>query len=263
MHAAWGNGYEELWRVAKNNEYVSGFFMWTGFDYLGEPTPYGWPSRSSFFGIIDLAGLPKDSYYMFQSELTNNTVLHVFPHWNWKDGQDIDVWAYYNNADEVELFVNGVSQGRKSKPENVFHVVWNLKFKAGSIRAVSYKNNVEVLSKVINTAGDAAKIVLIPDRKELNADGVDISFITVEIRDEKDNLCPNATNLIKFSVEGPGFIAGTDNGDENNHISLKTPERNAFFGKAVVGVQNNGSAGKVVLTAKSDKLPDAVVEINI
>jgi beta-galactosidase len=118
MHARWGNSYEELWEVAENSDYVSGFFMWTEFDYLSEPTPYTWPSRSSYYRIIDLAGLPKDVYYIFQSELTNKTVLHIFPHWTLlKDGQHIDVWADYNNADEIELFLNIVSQGRKSKPK--------------------------------------------------------------------------------------------------------------------------------------------------
>jgi beta-galactosidase len=206
--------------------------------------------------------MPKDVYYMYQAELTNKTVLHAFPHWNWIENQTIDVWVYYNNADEVELFLNGASQGKKSKPEDTFHVVWTLTFTKGSIRAVSLKGGVEVASQEIHTAGDPAKIVLIPDRSELKADGTDLSFITVEIRDKEDILCPNATNLVSFSVEGPGFIAGTDNGDENNLISLKTPERNAFFGKAIVAVQNNGKAGKITLTAKSANLPDVVSELN-
>jgi beta-galactosidase len=261
MHAGWGSSYQELFQMFNECQFLGAFFIWTGFDYLGEPTPYGWPSRSSVFGIIDLAGMPKDIYYMFQAELTNATVLHVFPHWNWIENQTIDVWAYYNNADEVELFVNGVSQGKKSKPEGVYHVMWNVTFAPGSIRAVSRKGGVEVASKEIHTAGDPAKIVLIPDRDKLKGDGVDLSYITVEIRDKDDNLCPNATNLISFTVEGAGFIAGTDNGDENNSISLKTPERNAFFGKAMVAIQNNGKSGRITLRAKSANLPDVVAEL--
>lgn len=263
MHAAWGNTYEEVWREVKTHSYISGFFVWTGFDYMGEPTPFEWPSRSSFFGIIDLAGIPKDAYYMFQSELTNKTVLHVFPHWNWANNQNIDIWVYYNNADQVELYLNGRSQGTKSKASNVFHVVYNLVFTSGTIRVVSRKGGVEVASQEINTAGDPAKIVLVPDRTSLTADGSDLSFITVELRDADGNLAPNATNLIKFSVSGPGFIAGTDNGDPNNSISLKTPERNAFYGKAVVAVQNNGTAGKITLTATSSNLPNATLDINV
>jgi beta-galactosidase len=263
MHASWGSGYEEVWREVVSHPHYSGLFIWTGFDYLGEPTPYGWPSRSSYFGIIDLAGMPKDIYYMFQAEWTNKTVLHMFPHWNWNTSQDIDIWVYYNNADEVELFVNGVSQGSKSKASNTFHVMWRVKFAQGSIRAVSRKSGVEVASQETFTAGDPAKVVLIPDRTTLKADGTDLSYVTIEIRDEDDNLCPNATNLVTFSVEGVGFIAGTDNGNPNSAISLKTPERNAYYGKAMVAVQNNGTTGKITLTAKSNSLPNAVVEIQV
>ena len=110
--APWGSTHEETWKILKKHDFLSGCYIWTGFDYLGEPTPYGWPSRSSYFGIVDLAGFPKDAYYMYQSECTNKPVLHIFPHWNWKVGQDIDIWAY-TNCTEVELFVNGESQGVK------------------------------------------------------------------------------------------------------------------------------------------------------
>ena len=110
-HVPWGNSHEGTMRHVKNNDFISGQYVWTGFDYLGEPTPYGWPARSSYFGIVDLAGFPKDVYYLYQSEWhPEKKVLHLFPHWNWTPGQDIDMWAYYNNADEVELFVNGESQ---------------------------------------------------------------------------------------------------------------------------------------------------------
>ena len=115
--------HEDTWNVVKNNDFISGMFIWSGFDYLGEPIPYPWPARSSYLGIIDLAGFPKDVYYLYQSEWTDKTMLHIFPHWNWEEGQDIDVWAYYNNADEIELFLNGKSLGTCKKEEGKFHVI--------------------------------------------------------------------------------------------------------------------------------------------
>ena len=148
MHASWSSTHEETWDVVKHTPYVGGQFIWTGFDYIGEPTPYGFPARSSYFGIIDLAGFPKDSYYMYQSEWTSAPMLHLFPHWNWLPGQTIDMWAYYNQADEVELFVNGKSQGirRKSTQKEPsllcteYHVGWRVKFEPGEVKAVSRKD---------------------------------------------------------------------------------------------------------------------------
>lgn len=238
-------------------------FIWTGFDYLGEPTPYWWPSRSSFFGIVDLAGIPKDIYYMYQSEWTDTPVLHLFPHWNWKKGETVDVWAYYNQADEVELFLNGESLGVKSKPDDAFHVCWRVPFTPGTLKAVSRRDGKEVLTREIRTAGEPARIMLIPDRSALHADGTDLSFVTVEIQDKDGNLVPDADNLLRFTVEGDGFIAGTDNGDQNDPVSLKKPERHAFYGKAMAVVQNTGKAGTIRLKATAEGLPDAIVEIKV
>jgi beta-galactosidase len=131
VSAPWGSTHEETWKVVKKDPMLSGMYIWTGFDYLGEPTPYSWPSRSSYFGVIDLAGFPKDVYYMYQSEWTNKTVLHIFPHWNWEAGKTVDVWAYYNNADEVELYLNGKSVGIKKKTGDDLHVMWRLEIRAG------------------------------------------------------------------------------------------------------------------------------------
>ena len=262
-HVPWGSTHEVTWREVKRLPYVSGMFIWTGFDYLGEPTPYWWPSRSSFFGIVDLAGIPKDVYYMYQSEWTDTPVLHLFPHWNWKEGEPVDVWAYYNQADEVELFLNGQSLGAKSKPDDVFHVCWRVPFMPGTLKAVSRKNGKEVLTCEIHTAGEPARIVLLPDRSALHADGTDLSFVTVEIQDKDGNLVPDANNLIRFTVEGDGFIAGTDNGDQNDPVSLKKPERHAFYGKAMAVVQNTGKAGSIRLKATAEGLPDAMVEIRV
>ena len=228
-HVPWGSTHEETWKEVKRLPHVAGLFVWTGFDYLGEPTPFWWPSRSSYFGIIDLAGFPKDIYYMYQSEWTDKDVLHIFPHWNWKEGEEVDVWAYYNNADEVELFLNGQSLGSRKKEENVFHVSWRVPFSPGTLKAVSRKNGKEVLTREIRTAGKAASISLTADRNKISADGKDLSFITVEVTDKDGNLVPDAENLISFGVEGPAFIAGVDNGSQTSHESFKAPERKAFY----------------------------------
>lgn len=261
-HVPWGTTHEESWRLVKNNDHISGIYVWTGFDYLGEPTPFWWPSRSSYFGIVDLAGIPKDVYYMYQSEWTDKNVLHIFPHWNWQEGQNVDVWAYYNNADEVELFLNGKSLGKKSKSKDVFHVVWRVPFTKGTLKAVSYKNGKEVLTKEIKTAGKPATIKLTADRSKIKANGKDLSFVTIEAVDENGIPVPTADNLMDFSVSGDGFITGTDNGDPTDSVSLKKPQRKLFNGKAVVIIQSGKKPGKITLTVKTEKLKSATLDIS-
>lgn len=219
--APWGSHHENTLRLVSENDFISGQYIWTGFDYIGEPTPYGWPAHSSYFGIVDLAGFPKDIYYMYQSQWTDKDVLHLFPHWNWEEGQEIDLWAYFNHADEVELFINGRSQGVKTMPEDKYHVVWRVKYEPGTIKAVSRKDGKVVVEKEIHTAGEPAQIRLSADRTEIQADGADLSFITVEIVDKDGNLCPNADNLVNFDVQGAAFIAGVDNGNQNPWKVLK------------------------------------------
>ncbi|MDR0995413.1 MAG: DUF4982 domain-containing protein [Tannerella sp.] len=260
-HVPWGSTHEATWREVKRLPYISGMFIWTGFDYLGEPTPYGWPSRSSFFGIVDLAGFPKDVYYMYQSEWTDKPVLHLFPDWNWNKGDTVDVWAYYNHADAVELFLNGKSLGQRQKSDSVFHVCWRVPYQPGTLKAVSLKDGKEVLEQEIHTAGPAAKMVLTADRHSLKTDGTDMAFVSVQIEDKDGNPVPHADNLIKFSVEGPGYIAGTDNGCENDSTSLKRPERHAYNGKALAVVGSKGQSGLIRLKATSEGLPDETVEI--
>ena len=173
MHASWSSTHEETWDVVKHNDFVGGQFIWTGFDYIGEPTPYAYPARSSYFGIIDLAGLPKDSYYMYQSEWTKKPVLHLFPHWNWLPGQQIDMWCYYNQADEVELFINGKSQGIRKKKvhgegnegaafdrSTEYHVMWRVTFEPGEVKVVARKQGREISSQTIKTAGPPHHLVL-------------------------------------------------------------------------------------------------------
>ncbi|MBP7151639.1 MAG: DUF4982 domain-containing protein [Paludibacteraceae bacterium] len=260
-HVPWGSTHEETWKIIKKYDFISGQFIWTGFDYLGEPTPYSWPSRSSYFGIIDLAGFPKDVYYMYQSEWTDKDVLHIFPHWNWQKGETVDVWAYYNHADEVELYLNGRSLGKRSKQGDDLHVMWRVKYEPGTLKAVSRKNGKEVLTKEISTAGNPVKIRLTPDRNIITANGKDLSFVTVELVDKNDNAYPLANQLVKFSINGIGIIAGTDNGDENDSTSLKKPERHLFFGKCLAIVQSSKKPGKITLKASVEGLPDAEIII--
>ena len=254
MHASWSSTHEETWDVVKHNDFVGGQFIWTGFDYIGEPTPYGFPARSSYFGLIDLAGFPKDTYYMYQSEWTDKQVLHLFPHWNWLEGQDIDMWCYYNNADEVELFINGRSQGVKAKKDShEYHLMWRVKFEPGEVKAVARKAGKVVADKVIRTAGAPAALSLTADRTHFgkNPNGDNLAFITVEVVDKDGNLCPRAEDQIFFDVEG-GRIVGTDNGNPVSMERFKEPKRKAFNGKCLVVVATDG--GDVKLKARGYQL---------
>jgi beta-galactosidase len=254
VQAPWGSTHEATWKVIKKHDYLSGMYIWTGFDYIGEPTPYEWPSISSYFGIMDLAGFPKDVYYMYQSEWTNKTVLHLFPHWNWKEGQNVDVWAYYNNADEVELFLNGKSVGVRSKKGEDLHVMWRIPFQAGSLKAISRKNGKTVLETEIKTAGNPALLKLTADRSTIKADGNDLSFVTVDILDSKEILAPNANNEISFSLKGNGKIVGVCSGDPVSHESYKGTKHTALNGKCLVVIQSGNKAEKLELTATANGL---------
>lgn len=259
--APWGATHERNLRIVNKYPHVSGQFIWTGFDYLGEPTPYWWPSRSSFFGIVDLAGFPKDVYYLYQSVWTDKPVLHIFPHWNWEKGQTVDVWAYYNNADEVELYLNGVSLGKRTKNADEMHVMWRVKYEPGTLKAVARKDGHTVLMREIRTAGQAVSIRMTPDRSTIKADGKDLSFVTVELLDKDGNPCPLADQMVKFSLSGDGLIAGTDNGNANDHNSLKKPERNLFSGKCLVIVQATDKPGVLTLKASVAGLPEKTIQI--
>ncbi|MBW4889141.1 DUF4982 domain-containing protein [Mucilaginibacter sp. HMF5004] len=262
VSAPWGSTHEEAWKVIKKYDFLSGMFIWTGFDYLGEPTPYSWPARSSYFGIIDLAGFPKDVYYMYQSEWTTTPVLHLLPHWNWEAGKMVDVWAYYNNADNVELFLNGKSLGKKAKTGDDLHVMWHVPYQPGTLKAVSYdkKGNV-VLTSEVKTAGLPSKLELSVDRKNIKADGSDLAFITVKVLDKDGNIVPNADNKITFKINGEAFLAGVDNGDPINHDSFKADWRKAFHGLALAIIQASNKAGYVTVTATANGLQTATVQI--
>ena len=270
MHASWSSTHEETWDVVKHNAFVGGQYIWTGFDYIGEPTPYGFPARSSYFGIIDLAGFPKDTYYMYQSEWTTKPVLHLFPHWNWVPGDEIDMWCYYNNADEVELFINGKSQGvrrktgeqtegrydmhnTKARLNSEYHVGWRVVFDPGEVKVVARKDGKVVGEQTIKTAGAPARIRLSKDYQ-----GKNTTFITAEVVDKDGNLCPWAEDQIYFIYEGDGQVLGTDNGCQTSMENFKAPQRKAFFGKCMVVVSGNGS-----ITAKSPTLQSDVIQLKV
>ncbi|MEO5591414.1 MAG: beta-galactosidase GalB [Chitinophagaceae bacterium] len=259
--APWGSTHEETLKELLKFKFASGMYIWTGFDYIGEPTPYPWPARSSYFGIIDLAGFPKDVYYLYQSLFTDKPVLHIFPHWNWKAGQTIDVWAYYNHADEVELFLNGKSLGVKKKTNDDLHVMWRVVYQPGVLKAVSRMNGRTILERTINTAGVPAGIVLTADRKSIHADGADLSFVTVKVVDKNGNLVPGADNLINFSLNGNAVIAGVDNGNPVSMESFKAYKRKAFNGMCLAVIQSNGKPGLVSLKANMEGLAPATIVI--
>lgn len=270
-HVPWGSTHEETWDIVKHTKYCAGQFIWTGFDYIGEPTPYGFPARSSYFGIIDLAGFPKDTYYMYQSEWTKKPVLHLFPHWNWLKDQMIDMWCYYNNADEVELFVNGKSQGvRSKKDDHQYHVMWRVKFEPGEVKVVARKNNTVVSSQVIRTAGAPNAISLKVDydgRKYQNhsfggndyAKKSNLVFVEVDVNDADGNICPNADNQIQFSVEGADIV-GVDNGSPFSLERFKADNRKTFFGKCLVVLRPHGDGG-MTLRAQSVDLKECSIHL--
>jgi beta-galactosidase len=263
VKAYWGSTHEETWKIIKKYDFLSGMFVWTGFDYLGEPTPYPWPARSSYFGIVDVAGFPKDSYYMYQSEWTTKPVLHIFPHWNWEAGKIVDVWAYYNNADEVELFLNGKSLGTRKKIDDDLHVVWRVPFEAGTLKAISKKDEKIILQKEIKTAGAPYKIELIADKQNKNADSDALTFITATIVDKDGNLVPNANNLIEFSISSDANIVATDNGYQADTTTFLSSKRQAWKGMALAIIKLPSKKTNSTLMAKSEGLLSGTIALKM
>jgi len=268
---------------------VLGEFVWTGFDYIGEPTPYfggrnadqtDWPSRSSYFGMVDLAGFPKDRFYLYQSVWSKKPMVHVVPaNWNWKAGQTIPVMCY-SNADETELFLNGQSLGRKkrfSEPvelpvgQNVsqdrkfttkFRLMWQVPYAPGTLKAVAYQGGKQVAVDEVRTAGAPARVKLIPDRATITADGDDLSFVTVRIEDKDGNLCPVADNLVKFNVTGAGSIRAVENGKAASEEPFHADHRKAFSGMALLIVSSQaGQAGRIHVAATSEGLSQGTADI--
>jgi len=260
--AFWGSLHEESLRLFERYPFLSGMFIWQGIDYLGEPTPYEWPARSSYFGVVDLAGFPKDPYYLYQSVWTTRPMLHVFPHWNWAPGQTIDVWAY-TNADEVELFLNDASLGVKQKPEQVSHLMWRVAYSPGTVRAVARTGGRVVATQQVKTAGPAARVALTPDRAVIHADGSDLSFVTVTVEDSAGVPVPTAEPLVRFRVAGDARIVGVDNGDQISHAPFHSDRVLLFNGKALVIVRAGDRAGTATLTAQADGLEPATLRLRL
>ena len=260
--ASWGSLHEESLRLFERYPFLSGIFIWSGIDYLGEPTPYEWPARSSYFGVVDLAGFPKDPYYLYQSEWTTRPMLHVFPHWNWAPGDTIDVWAY-TNADEVELFLNGRSQGVRGKDADHLHLMWRVAFTPGVLRAVARKDGRVMLTREIKTSGPAARLVLTPDRLRIRPDGKDVSFVTISVVDPNGVPVPDAEPEVHVRLTGAATIAGVDNGDETNHERFQRDSVSLFAGRALVIVRAARRAGAVTLTATSGQLRPASIRLEL
>lgn len=262
-HVPWGSTHEESWKIVKKYDHIAGTYIWTGFDYLGEPTPYWWPSRSSYFGIIDLAGFPKDIFYMYQSEWTDKEVLHVFPHWTgWEPGEEVDVWVY-TSSNEAELFLNGKSLGTKIRKDNDLHLSWRVPFIPGTLKAVAKQDGEIRLEKELVTAGEPVRLRITADRNQISADGYDLSFLTVEAMDANENIVPTAANLVQFTLEGNGTIAGVDNGNPVSHHAMKGSSVELFNGKGLVVIQSGEESGKLTIEASSDDLEPAKMNIRM
>ena len=247
----WGETPEAWWKFYGTHEWEAGGFAWTGFDYRGEPTPYGWPSINSQFGIVDMCGFPKDYFYYYKAWWRKEPSLHLFPHWNWhgREGDEIPVWVY-SNLDEVELFVNGKSIGSQKVP-NLSHVEWNVNFEPGAIEALGMKDGKVVLTEKRETTGPVASYRLTADRTEINADGEDVSMVRVEALDSQGRLVPTAGNMVTFNVAGAGKLIGVGNGDPNCQESDKGPRRSLFNGLAQAIVQSSKAAGEIQVQVSS------------
>jgi len=244
-HTAWSELAEEWWPFYATREWLAGGFAWTGFDYRGEPTPYGWPSINSQFGIVDMCGFPKDTFYYYKAWWRAEPSLHLFPHWNFegREGDEIPVWVY-SNLDEVELFVNGKSQGNQKVPP-LGHVEWKVKYEPGVIEARASKNGKVLLTEKRETTGPTVAIRLTADRTEINADGEDVAILTVEALDKEGRAVPTANNLLSFKVSGAGALIGLGNGDPNCQDSDKGPVRSLFNGLAQAIVQSAKKPGEI------------------
>ena len=254
-HPSWAELSEEWWKFYAAREWLGGGFAWTGFDYRGEPTPYGWPSISSQFGIVDTCGFPKDNFYYYKAWWGREPVLHLFPHWNWEQryGEPISVWVH-SNLDSVELFLNGKSQGSQ-KVQPLTHLEWKVKYEPGVLEARGTKDGKVVLVEKRETTGKPASIRLTADRTTINADGQDAAVLQVEVLDNQGRTIPTADNLIHFLVTGEGALIGVGNGDPNCQESDKQSRRSLFNGLAQVIVQASRTPGTITVEASTGPWP--------
>lgn len=254
----WASTAETWWKLAAENDYWLGGFIWTGFDYRGEPTPYQWPNINSHFGIMDVCGFPKNIYYYYQSWWTDKDVLHISPHWNWKgkEGQPIEVWVN-TNADNVELFLNGKSLGKKDMPRNS-HLKWTVNYEPGRIEAVAYKKGKRLIAKV-ETTGAPYEVVLTPYKTTMYADGKDATVMNLSVVDKEGREVPDANNLITFRWTGDAKIIGVGNGDPSSHepdkyLDDSAWQRRLFNGKAQVILQAGKTESIIKFEARSEGL---------
>jgi len=257
----WASRAEDWWTLAADNDFWLGGFVWTGFDYRGEPTPFQWPNINSHFGIMDMCGFPKNIYYYYQSWWTDKDVLHISPHWNWRDkapgwnkpeGDPVDVWVN-TNADNVELFLNGKSLGKKDMPRNR-HLKWTVKYQPGTLEAVAWKKG-KKLTKKIETTGNPTEVLMTPYKTTMLADGNDICVINIGAVDQQGREVPDANNLVRFEISGPGRIIGVGNGDPSSHEPDQCADgawqRALFNGKCQVLVQSTKEPGTIHFAAKA------------
>jgi len=263
VYGSWNSTAERWWNLAYKRDWFMGGFVWTGFDYRGEPTPYTWPCISSHFGIMDMCGFPKNIYYYYQSWWSNKDVLHLFPHWNWKgkEGQPIKV-ACNSNADEVELFLNNKSLGKKKMVKNS-HLEWMVNYESGRLKAVGFKNGKRLEATQITTE-EAYEIVATPSKKTMNADGKDVVMMNITVKDKNGNEVPDAMNLLSFKISTGAKIIGVGNGDPSSHepdqFSDGNYQRKLFNGKCQVIIQCD-KAGEITFEATGDKLQAAKITL--
>jgi len=259
-----GTSADRSWSAQDQYPYVAGEFVWSGWDYLGEPTPF-YSSRSSYSGIIDLAGFKKDRFYLYQARWRPDLPLaHILPHWTWpgREGKFTPVHVF-TSGDEAELFVNGKSQGRKKRAEFEYRLRWDLvTYEPGELKVIAYKQGKEWAASTVRTVGPAAKLDLVPDRSEIAADGADLSFITLRVTDQDGNTVPMAKDSVKFSIEGPGEIVATDNGDPTSFVPFPSTERPAFNGLCLAIVRGKpGQKGTITVRAQAPTLQGANVTL--
>jgi beta-galactosidase len=257
----WASTAQSWWNVVAPNPFIAGGFVWTGFDYRGEPTPFNrWPNVASQFGIMDSCGFPKDNWFYYRAQWSDEPLLHLFPHWNWRAGETVAVWCH-SNLDSVELFLNGASLGAQSVPR-YGHVQWQVPYAPGVIEARGMKGGKQILLARRETAGPAAAVVLTPDRASIRADGEDVSVVRVEIVDAQGRGVPDAGHEVSFALSGPGAIIGVGNGDPTSHEPDKASRRRAFNGLCMAIVQASKTPGAVRLSASAPGLQSGSVTID-
>jgi beta-galactosidase len=293
-YPAWATTADQQWEMLDKYPAVLGEFVWTGFDYIGEPTPYGGdltclapgtrrydmakqlldkqnvtevPSRSSYFGILDLAGFRKDRFYLYQAKWkTELPMAHILPHWNWPErkGQVTPVHVY-TSGDEAELFLNGKSLGMKKKEPGQYRLRWDdIVYQPGELKVIAYKNGTKWAEDVVKTTGKAYQLSMSADRPAVASDGKDLIFVTVRIEDKDKLVVPHSNNLLNFSIEGPGRIVATDNGDATSHESFQSKSKKAYNGLCLVIVAaEKGATGVITIKGESKGLKGAICKIDI